>query len=506
MPLAKQSFSIPPLNDQPVSISGTQITGGMSFSKGAPVIKFSIPAQARLLETANLFITGQMVVCNSDGSILSDLNLISESNGADLTKAGNLNWSNWGGIQNVINKVSVQSKKSSVELMNHNNYSMYQNIRAGNSNNDKDYLRSPLTRSSANGTAGKLNRHSVLSPDSSNGASGVMTNLINFTDENFGQAFSFRIDTALLNNMKQIHLGEEYYGGLVVTIHLNNDNGFFYRGFRDQDFTAGGQPNADVTGSFYRLKDLRLEGRYIVPTAQDLKDYVPSTVLNTRVNLINDVTSSTNISTYTPQLAAVKAFVNLFQDTNQQNNIARNQASFTEPLGLRDYTNSKNSIRAPEDYVIEQKPNLMGNVPENSSVSTGILAKDLQFSSLGAGRAEVRNRFQRSLFDGQLSNHTSASLILTDKQQYEEYQTGAAGTSGVGDLSHGDLLGIGLDYTAGVNSVSGFINQDYSLKVRSGVASGNANLPEYRRNSFELQETFARAMAVIDDKTLQMTM
>tara|TARA_R110002110_G_scaffold147223_1_gene337663 strand:- start:468 stop:914 length:447 start_codon:yes stop_codon:yes gene_type:complete len=148
----------------------------------------------------------------------------------------------------------------------------------------------------------------------------------------------------------------------------------------------------------------------------------------------------------------------------------------------------------------------MGNVPENSSVSTGILAKDLQFSSLGAGRAEVRNRFQRSLFDGQLSDHTSASLILTDKQQYEEYQTGAAGTSGVGDLSHGDLLGIGLDYTAGVNSVSGFINQDYSLKVRSGVASGNANLPEYRRNSFELQETFARAMAVIDDKTLQMTM
>ena len=285
MPLAKQSFSIPPLNDQPVSISGTQITGGMSFSKGAPVIKFSIPAQARLLETAHLFITGQMVVCNSDGSILSDLNLISESNGADLTKAGNLNWSNWGGIQNVINKVSVQSKKSSVELMNHNNYSMYQNIRAGNSNNDKDYLRSPLTRSSANGTAGKLNRHSVLSPDSSNGASGVMTNLINFTDENFGQAFSFRIDTALLNNMKQIHLGQEYYGGLVVTIHLNNDNGFFYRGFRDQVFTAGGQPNADVTGSFYRLKDLRLEGRYIVPTAQDLKDYVPSTVLNTRVNL-----------------------------------------------------------------------------------------------------------------------------------------------------------------------------------------------------------------------------
>ena len=140
-------FSLPPINENQTSISGTKLVGGASFNKGHPHIKFSIPAQDRMLKTSEMYLTGQIVVMNSDGTTLTLPNgNLENNNGVNLTKQANLNWSNWGGISNVIERVFVQSKKSSVELMTHNNYSMYQNLRAGYANNERDFLVSPLTR------------------------------------------------------------------------------------------------------------------------------------------------------------------------------------------------------------------------------------------------------------------------------------------------------------------------------------------------------------------------
>ena len=135
-------FSLPPINENQTSIDASnKLVGGASFNKGHPHVKFSIPAQDRMLKTSEMYLTGQIVVMNSDGTPLNlPTNNLENNNGINLTKAACLNWSNWGGVSNVIERVFVQSKKSSVELMTHNNYSMYQNLRAGYANNERDYL------------------------------------------------------------------------------------------------------------------------------------------------------------------------------------------------------------------------------------------------------------------------------------------------------------------------------------------------------------------------------
>ena len=499
MPISKVAFSLPPLNDANVSESGANITGGFSFSKGSPVMKISIPAQPRMLDTSEMFLTGNLVCCNADGSIMNALDF-SAVNGASLSKEGNLNLSTWGGAQNFISKVSCTSRRSAVELMNVNNYPMYQNVRTANRHNDKDYLVSPLTRSMAVGggkVAGYMNRHNVVSPDATGSSGGLMTNIINFRDENFGQPFSFKIDASLLNNGKPIHLGDQYFGGLVIQIQLLNDNGFFNRAWRDMDYTA--QTNADVSGAFYRLKDVRLEGRYLIPTAQELAQYQPITPLSSRVNLINDVTASINVSSYTPQLASVKAVVNTFQDSDTQNNMEANQSSFPTPLGIIEYSQQKNNVRAPEDYLVEIKPNMMDTVPDNGPAAAAISA--YQFPALSQGLSELRDRFQRSLFDGDRANKTSASLKLSNDNMVADYAV-RAGATGGGNLNSAECLGVGCDFVHNIGETSNFVNQDYSVKIRSGVDSGSALLPVQRANKFELMESFVRHEAVINDATL----
>ena len=67
MPIEKNYFSIAPLNDNPLqSVSTDGITGGFSFKESNPIVKFSLPAVEKLLETNTLVLTGQFIVKDSD--------------------------------------------------------------------------------------------------------------------------------------------------------------------------------------------------------------------------------------------------------------------------------------------------------------------------------------------------------------------------------------------------------------------------------------------------------
>ena len=50
-----------------------------------------------------------------------------------------------------------------------------------------------------------------------------------------------------------------------------------------------------------------------------------------------------------------------------------------------------------------------------------------------------------------------------------------------------DCVGVGIDYTNAMGNSSNFFQRDYDLITRSGVASGNTNLPESRKSKAETQ-------------------
>jgi len=502
-------FSLPPINENQTSIDASnKLVGGASFNKGHPHVKFSIPAQDRMLKTSEMYLTGQIVVMNSDGTPLTlPTNNLENNNGINLTKQACLNWSNWGGVSNVIERVFVQSKKSSVELMTHNNYSMYQNLRAGYANNERDYLVSPLTRMCASGAnAGAVNRRQVVQPNATHSDGGQFKNINNFNSNDYGQFFSYKIDTSLLNNDTPLHLGQDRLGGLLITIELKNDNGFYFQRFAN---LGDNQAAANIDGTFYILKNLRLEGRYIIP---DANDQAPADVpLAERVNLINDVNSSHSANTYTPQLNMVKAFVNEYLDDDQQNNIKQNQDNFRIPLGLASYTQQKNSVRQPEDFVINLEPNALTNSTPNTQSASNTDALGVDQSNLVVkvayqGDAELRSRFQRALLDGRLAAHSSATLQQTEASIESDFSAFSDANNGFYQQTDCDLLGVGLDYTMGLGLTSPFMNQDYTVVLNAGVNAGasgiGAKLPANRREKAELQQTFVRNVATLDSVNL----
>jgi hypothetical protein len=346
--------------------------------------------------------------------------------------------------------------------------------------------------------------------DATHNASGSFTNLVNFNDKHYGRPFSFKLDTSLLNNMKPLHLGNDYLGGLIINLELNNDAGYFYERFR-----AEGANHPSATGSYYVIKNLRLQGRFLVPTPADLQEYNPSMMLNDRINLINDVNSSVNSAKYTPNVSAVRSFVNLFLEQDQENNIKKNQSNFRVPVGLREYTQNKNNVRAPEDFVIGVSPNLLTKTAANGKTGA-ISAQDYADKINGQGDAEVRNRFQRAVLDGELAGKCAATLELSNKSLASDYETGGDANNGIGNQCDADLMGIGLDFTHHFFNTSNFNNQDYDLIVRSGVDTGDAVLPASRntgdavlpasRNAApELMETYVKNVAGFNSQTLVKT-
>jgi len=498
MPIDRNYFSIPALNETNLSNNGGTLQGGFAFN-GNPTVQFSIPAQNRMLDITNLHLTGQFIICESDGSVLSSRTNLGDKNGANLSKAGNLNISNWGGVQNSIAKVMIQSKKSPVEIINVNNYSMYQNVQAGHINNSEDYLRAPLIRDLASGShADSVNRHQVLQPNAGAATGGDFGNIDSFLDPNYGQFFGMKLNVSLLNGFQRLYLDDSALGGLIITLHLANPNAVFFQRFQDQ---GTGQAAASVDGFFYRLKNLRLEGYYLTPTDDEIKSMSSQVNLNSRQNNIDSIVSSNNITSITPQYNQVKSFINLFLDDNQQNSISENQSSFREPLALSSYTNTFNNVRQPQDYKIEVLPNF--NSPRDED-GVAYSPADLLVKVAGNGNSEVAANFQRSILDGALAAHTSLTLDLQESSMEQDFATRPGGdvNNGYRRNTSANLMGIGLDYSLGMGATKNFRNQDYGLRIESAVASGDTQLPAQRRDRFELLESYARYNSVLDTKTL----
>tara|TARA_R110002020_G_scaffold7264_2_gene30709 strand:+ start:21462 stop:22988 length:1527 start_codon:yes stop_codon:yes gene_type:complete len=506
MPVQKINFSIPAINEQATTInSSNKLAGGFSFNKGTANVRFSISAQDRMIDTSDMYLTGQIVYVDSAGDPIQNAAALARANyntnnGANLTRSCNTNISNWSGVQNAVKRIFVQSKKTSVEIAQHNNYPMFVGLREGWTKSDADYLVSPLARYQAVGSQARhSNRCQSVMSDATNASGGSFGNITNFNDKHYGRPFSFKLDTALLNNLKPLHLGNDYLGGLIINLELNNDAGYFY-----ERFAEDGANHPSANGTFYIIKNLRLQGRFLVPTPADLSSYSASMMLNDRVNLVNDVVSSVNSCKYTPNLSAVRSIVNLFLEQDQENNVKKNQSNFRYPCGLREYSQNKNNIRQPEDFVVQVTPNLLTKTVENGIGPTG---GDSYIQKVGGvGDAEVRNRFQRAVLNGELSSKCSASLQLSDRAYDADYDstTGDANT-GTHNNTQADLLGIGLDYTHHFGNTSNFNNQDYDLIIRSGVQSGDSDLPTQRANAPEIIETYVKNVAGFNSQTLVKT-
>lgn len=468
MPLQKNTFLIKPSNNT---------TDGFSHSKGNPVIKFSIPAQDLLLETSTLRLTGRIQFFDSNGTKINvpgqkDSFSTDDGTGAQNDPV-NTNLSNLGGVHNCIDKVVVKSKKSSIELVNDPNYSQQTAVKQGLSHNKGDYLRSPLNRSLGSGNnADLLNRRLV-------------------NNENEGQQFSIKLNVPFLG-VQPLHLGEDYLGGLMMTIYLAPDSNVFMNRFRHL-------VNNDIKGAFFKLQDLRLVGRYLVPSEAELKAYQPQITFKDKVNLINDVVSSVNSNGYTPQVNFVRGITNQFQKPDAVNNYNLNANDFPQVVGLEQVVQSKNSRRFPFDFSTQVTPNRKSQDQTGATISAG----SLEHMSLGMGDTEVRHQYYKSFLGGRMPYHSSTSM----KEQEEERKSleAIAGANDSGNNCFVDIAGVGCDYTYGLGMTQNYRNQDYSLELTCGVNTGATNLPTDSRNITLLQQTFINDIEVVDTQKLVKT-
>jgi len=507
MPVSKQYFSITPINNIPVSVSsagGPTDTFSNGFRhQGNPTVKFSIPASERLLEVGALRLTGQFITLNNSNSILSKTNL-NEVNGANFTAAACAQISPFGGVHNCLDKVVIQSKKSNTELSNQTNYPLYANLRQAHQSNADDYIQLPLMRSLAAGTNGQfVNRRLNITP-ASNALD--LTGNGGANNKNVGQHFSIALETPLLRS-NDIHLGQNFANGLMITLHLNTSAAVYGQLFRDLDTSGGGQPSADISQFSYVLKNLRLEGRYIVPLPQELKAYPSVLTMRDRLNLINDIQSSNDSDNYSPNLNMVSSFSSVALDEDQQNNLTFEQNNFRLPVGLKQNTQSKDSLRFPFDYPVPVVPNFESPLDNPSPGVTAITIGDIQNKYAIQGDAEVRMHFAKSIM-GQESRHSSASVDLTNSNLNADYEVrgGTAATTGVGSQGFPDLLGLGADYSYGLGNFQQFSGSDYNLNTESGVKTQDGNLPASRNDKNEVLQTYVNHLSQLNLQSLVKTM
>ena len=425
MPIIKKPFTLAPLNDNPVNIAGVdatgfnKITGGFSHKNGFPTIKFSVPPQPAMLETGTLRLVGQFLVKDgSDNMLKTDAVSVDGGNiplgfsdGKSTTNAGainnqnapnaggmnnetNVNLPNWGGIKNVIEKVVVQSKKTLVEISSVNNYSQYTSLQECYTNNEVDYKMSPYSRALTTGkNAGNTNRRVVGScafdskagtaaggiGDKDTNSLGGMASLSSANDKHIGHYFSISLNVDLLN-VDMLNLDDNFLGGLLITLHLNPDSAVFHSRYRGVNGAAL-VPSA-INNFSYTLKNLRLEGRYVIPTEQEMRSYPPALMLGSRLNLINDVHSSINSNSYTPQLQMVKSMVNLFLDNDQTNNFNKNSNNFRKPVGEKSNISAKNGLKFPVNYEVKNVPNF--DKPINEQTGAEVSVSSLEKKSISS--------------------------------------------------------------------------------------------------------------------------
>ena len=474
MPVRKINFSLPPINET---------SAGFSPKAGFPIIKFTIPAQEVLLETVSLRLRGRFKV--QTGSAASTLispnttildNIDDNPNGANMTNATAVSIPPFGGIKCSFDKLVIQSKKTQQELSSVTNYSTYLSLREARFGITSDFRNSLPCRSFSLGSNAAVAQRRLMISDSSNQTQ----------DKDKGQEFSIKLDVDMLQN-KLLHLGVDYLGGLQITIYLSPESAFFST-FQNGVATAQGTA---IDAFRYILQDLRLEGRYQVPDATDLKTYQSTIAMDTQLNLLQDIHSSRSATTITPQAQMVKAMTSVFLLQDQTNNLDQSQYSFVQPAGVREVNQSKNSARYPLKFPMKSVPNY--STPNAENVTS------YYFPSLANPSTELRLQFERALNDGRLPAYTSADLQLTEKAMRQMVLAVLSATTST-NLAV-DSVGIGCDYTMGIGLTQSFRNQDYSLLLDSGVNTQDGNLLADYADQSLLQQIFVRNTSLLDTQS-----
>ena len=515
MPIEKNYFSISPLNDNPLQSTGTNgITGGFTFKESNPIIKFSLPAVEKLLEVGSMTLSGQFMIkqSNTDEGFRNPTYAnLNNDNGADITAETATNIANHGGVHTLIDKVVVQTKKTNTELVNIHNYPAYSSLREAYTNNDEDYVWGvPANRSLGMGAGADFrNRRMNIIADKT--AQDLKIN----NNREIGVPFSIKLDVDLFQS-QNIHLGQQYTNGLMLTLHLAPDSSVLFQRHRDK----GSAASTDLSNAMYCLRNLKLEGRYVVPTPQELKAYNANMVLNSQLNLLNDIHADQYNNTYTPQLNAVKAICNQYLDKDQTNNLKYQQTNYRLPVGIKQVEHRKDNLRFPFTFPIKAQPNYESPV----ELGDGTLnPNQIEKKEVIMGDVELRKHFERALLGGQESVRSSATLSRTANNIKFDYYNRADGlypptenipstqvptpaANGLGNQLYPELLGLGVDYTYGIGNAMGYVNRDYSNAVQSGVNAGSTLLPTDRRNKSELVQTFVKYNAQINLSNLVKTM
>jgi len=472
MVLRKLNFSLPPLNST---------NAGFSPKNGYPIIRFSIPSQMAFLETSSLRLTGRYQVKPTSTTLLSpsgtDYSKIFNNPNviANLQTCSALTFPSFGGVGCAIDKVVIQSKKSQAELTSDNNYSTYLSLKTSRYGTREDFRTSLPCRSLSLGENAVLAQRRLNISD------------VTATTEDQGQEFSIKLDVDLLQN-NILHLGDDHLGGLLITLHLSPESAFFSN-FQNGTTTA---PVTDIEGFRYVFQNVKLEGRYLIPSVLELKNYPPQLVLDNQINLLQDVHSSKSQTVLTPQASIVKGILNLFLIQNQTNNFTQSQYNFNFPIGLREITQNKNSGRYPLKFSVKSVPNY--------TTAGSVDVATMYYAGLQTNHSEVRMHFEKALNNGNLSIYTSSGLVLTEKAMKQMSLANSAPTfSNNLDV---DVMGIGVDYTFGMGQSQNFKNQDYALNLSSGVQTADAKLLPVYSNSSLLQQVFVRNTSIFNTETL----
>lgn len=473
MPLGKKNFIVNPVN----SVN----TNTYSFKNGSPIVKFTLPAQDLLLDTSDLTLDGQVVYYGPNGGVLA-LNGNSPTyseNDVDMNNITAVNYSPFGGVHNLIHKIVIESKKSKVELVNNPNYGVGASLNEMNSFNEDEYKRVPLCTNLSLGGNGDLTTRRLItvSADPAN----------NTPLANVGQYFGITFDIGLLKN-QLIHLGNDFMGGCDITIYLANDANVLFQRFRQYP-DDGSVTNGNISGASYQLKNLKLTGRYIQPTPQELKAYQATIMYEDYVELVNNVHSSVNSVSYTPQLQFVESLVNLYQRQDSTNNYALNSNNYPQLVGLKQITQSKNGMRFPQDYKVTVTP-----------TSDSIEGDTLYFKNLATGDTEIQLISYKTLNHGKLPYHTSMSLSQSMNCMGQEYDTTPNTTSG--NNLYPDMSVLGADYTFGVGLIQNYVNQDYAIETSSGVDTGDNTLPVSLSLGTMNQTTLIKCLSELNLKNL----
>jgi hypothetical protein len=478
MPVAGQYFSFPAIN--------APASGVFSFKSGTPTVIFSIPAQDRLLDVSELKLVGDLIIKDAAGTAIVDKANLSDSQGANVSKATSTNIPPLTGVQGSISKVVLQSKKTRQEIAQIVNYPDYLATRQAYLHNKTDFRTIPNNKTLASGTdALYMSRRMTLSSDG-------------------GKPFSTRLQAVPLLSGQDLHLGTDRLGGLIVTLHLAPDDQFLCSYFRS---VGGGQGDADPTGARYELSDLKLEGRYLVPTPAEDKAYPDTLAMSSRLSLLGDLVSSVDSQVYTPQVSAVQSFVGMYQTQTQENNILRCSEDFKLPVGVENFRQYRDGILHPFKYAIESQPSF------RSTVENGTGAFDsntLGQKCWGIGSSEIQKVFERSLFSGREMAHVLVGLPELSESLDAEFdtRTGATpATDGVGLNLATAPLGLASDQTFNIEGQSeSYRNRDYQIKLVSGVGTGSALLPADFSTVSYLQREFVPHTELLDTRTLMKEM